>query len=569
VLLVTIVAVLSGFALVATVLLTLNPARDASARVPDRIIPSDNALEETASAVAASQALFLEAIASPDQGARVTLTTEAQQESNAAQASWERFTRVHRGDAPGGLRRLMRDYNQASLDARTGGAAVFSLDPATEPAAFAAALDTQKASVARQLDDLDAIRRRYSTADLREAATTTLHAVDDTVRNVLIGFGLVMVVGLSIAFSMYRSARRDERRFRHERNEHQREARRADLEMQFQRALEMEPDEESTYAVVQEALRTVAPGVPAELLLADSSRAHFQQVTATEGDGPCCPVGSPRDCPATATGQLRLFVDSRRLDACPHLRGRSDDALWGICVPVSIAGRPTGVIHVAAPIGTTLPDEAIEELELVGRKTGDRIGAQRVLARSETQAQVDGLSGLWNRRTLDEHARELIQSDEQFCVAFADLDHFKNLNDTHGHETGDRALRLFSRVLRDSVRPNDLPARYGGEEFLVILPDCSLPDARVVAERIQQRLSESLRSGAVPPFTVSVGLAQRGPDEPFLDVVRRADDAMLRAKSEGRDRIVTSTGLSIIADADAHPAGTDRAEGGDGAPRTT
>jgi len=168
------------------------------------------------------------------------------------------------------------------------------------------------------------------------------------------------------------------------------------------------------------------------------------------------------------------------------------------------------------------------------------LGYLRVLSRTEMQAQVDPLTGLANRRTLENRARELMERADPFVVAFADLDHFKDLNDTFGHEVGDRALRLFGRVLRDAVRPGDTPARYGGEEFVVLLPDIVLADARTVAERIRERLRRAADGASVPPFTVSIGLAPWQPPEDFADTVARADAAMMRGKQLGRDRVVTT-----------------------------
>ena len=131
----------------------------------------------------------------------------------------------------------------------------------------------------------------------------------------------------------------------------------------------------------------------------------------------------------------------------------------------------------------------------------------RAFARSETQAHTDPLTGLLNRRSLEARTRDLTDEGLPFVVAYGDLDQFKLLNDVHGHDTGDRALRLFARVLRDSVRPNDIPARYGGEEFVAVLPDCSIDNAVIVIERIRTRLRTALTDGTVPPFTVSFGLA--------------------------------------------------------------
>jgi len=144
---------------------------------------------------------------------------------------------------------------------------------------------------------------------------------------------------------------------------------------------------------------------------------------------------------------------------------------------------------------------------------------------------------------MESRTRDLFEDDMEFVVAYLDLDHFKELNDLHGHDTGDRALRLFARVLRDSIRPADIPARYGGEEFVIVLPECSIGDARVVAERLRTRLATALGVETIPDFTVSVGLAHADTAETLADVIDRADAALLRAKQLGRDRVVIAGGV--------------------------
>ena len=115
-------------------------------------------------------------------------------------------------------------------------------------------------------------------------------------------------------------------------------------------------------------------------------------------------------------------------------------------------------------------------------------------------------------------------------------------------------------VLRDkSVRPHDIPARYGGEEFVVVLPDCTIVDARVVAERIRARLADTLEGANVPPFTVSVGLAAVEPHEAVSEVIERADGALLKAKQLGRDRVLAAGQIldpEAIIDADRMPGPT-------------
>jgi diguanylate cyclase (GGDEF)-like protein len=171
---------------------------------------------------------------------------------------------------------------------------------------------------------------------------------------------------------------------------------------------------------------------------------------------------------------------------------------------------------------------------------------------SQTQANSDSLTGLMTRRSLEHAVRDLQSTGMSYSVAYGDLDHFKILNDTFGHAAGDRALRTFSQVLRDSLRPNDIPGRYGGEEFVIVLPECSLDEARQVLGRVRERLAERIVVADLPPFTISFGLASSDQATDFDLVVALADAALLSAKAGGRDRVVTSTGASQPA---PNPAG--------------
>jgi diguanylate cyclase (GGDEF)-like protein len=169
----------------------------------------------------------------------------------------------------------------------------------------------------------------------------------------------------------------------------------------------------------------------------------------------------------------------------------------------------------------------------------------RAFTKSEVQAHTDPLTGLMNRRSLEIEVRSLTTDHRAYVVAYGDLDHFKQLNDVYGHDAGDRALRLFARVVRDSLRPNDIPARYGGEEFVIVIPECTVADAVVVIDRLREKLAAAQQGATVPPFTVSFGVASAQLGSPFDDTVDLADGALLEAKAKGRDRVV-------IAGADTH-----------------
>jgi diguanylate cyclase (GGDEF)-like protein len=274
-----------------------------------------------------------------------------------------------------------------------------------------------------------------------------------------------------------------------------------------------------------------------EMLIADSSRAHFRRVLTNDRFFEGCNVTSPLACPAATVGRPLLFESSRALDACPFLKNRPSGDMSAVCIPVSIAGRTVGVTH-AVGRDNVLPGEAeIASVNFTARRGSERIAMIRAFATSEVQAQTDPLTGLLNRRSLENAVRDLRAAGTAYSLAYGDLDHFKILNDTHGHEAGDQALRLFARVLSESLRPNDLAARYGGEEFVVVLPDCSTTQATSVLERVRENLAIALSAGHVPSFTVTFGVASSAYASEFDEIVAIADEALLDAKSAGRNRV--------------------------------
>ncbi len=122
----------------------------------------------------------------------------------------------------------------------------------------------------------------------------------------------------------------------------------------------------------------------------------------------------------------------------------------------------------------------------------------------------------------------------------ADLDNFKLLNDTHGHEAGDRALRLFASTLKTSLRPGDSAARYGGEEFLLVFPDCGADAALAAVERLREELALSVNKGGTPVFTASFGVADLRHGATLDEMLKHADDALLQAKREGKNRVLVA-----------------------------
>jgi diguanylate cyclase (GGDEF)-like protein len=325
------------------------------------------------------------------------------------------------------------------------------------------------------------------------------------------------------------------------------EVSRREFETRLANALEMAEAEPEAMAAAGRALRSVAPGQRIEILLADNSHAHLERalVTGDDPDGPGCGVESPDRCVASRRGQTQVFADSDNLDACPKLQDRAYGRCSAVCVPVSIMGRTVGVVHLAVPVAEKVAEPPVEQLEVLANQVGARLGMLRVMTETRVQATTDSLTGLPNRRSFESRVRLLRQAGTQFSLVMADLDNFKVLNDTHGHELGDRALRVFSNLLRASLRPVDISCRYGGEEFTVVLPGCSPAEAVQVCERLRETLALATQVGSAPEFTASFGIAPSSDELTLEEITANADLALYEAKRSGRNRAVVFDGTRM------------------------
>jgi diguanylate cyclase len=163
------------------------------------------------------------------------------------------------------------------------------------------------------------------------------------------------------------------------------------------------------------------------------------------------------------------------------------------------------------------------------------------------EALTDALTGIPNRKYFDSRLRDAVrdamESGESLSLLIADIDHFKQFNDTYGHQLGDQVLRLVARTLTDSVKGRDTPARYGGEEFAIILPQTRLLDAVGLAEQIRKTITRRriVRRNTGDDYgtiTLSIGVSCYRPGEQLLQMIRRADDALYQAKRSGRNRVI-------------------------------
>ncbi len=320
------------------------------------------------------------------------------------------------------------------------------------------------------------------------------------------------------------------------------EADRDAFEAQLTQALEMAENETDVHNIAGRAMAEVADKTPMELLLSDSNRTSLRRVAEHPLAGaPGCGVEGLSSCAAIRRGAPLVFDDSDALNACPRLRQRPCGPLSAICIPVTFMGRAAGVLHATGAARTSSPPQLLTQLTALGLQTGARLGALRAFERTRLHAYTDGLTGLSNRRALEQVIQDRGTGGLPYAFALVDLDHFKGLNDTHGHEAGDKALQIFAEVLRKSVRQADLAARWGGEEFAILFPGASAEQALDVVERVRADLAEQLLASGGTPFTASFGIADSTMDSSFEEILRIADEALYSSKDSGRDRATVAT----------------------------
>ena len=314
------------------------------------------------------------------------------------------------------------------------------------------------------------------------------------------------------------------------------EAGRSSFSNQLVEALEMADSEAEADRVIARAMGAISDVHPMELLLADSSRAHLERACVHPKNGsPNCGVESPYSCIAVRRGHPQIFPDAEALNACPKLLGRMGGSISAACVPVNFMGRALGVLHVTGAKGKPPNPEQIAQLTALGVHAGTRIGTLRAFERSQLQASTDSLTGLTNRRAAEEVLSNLMAVDSAFAVVMADLDFFKRLNDTQGHEAGDRALKLFADTARAVVRDRDHVVRWGGEEFALLLPGANAERAAEVVGRLRVALAQAHLLSGSPVFTASFGISDSTMTRERETLIRLADEALYRSKQAGRD----------------------------------
>ncbi|WP_433766385.1 diguanylate cyclase [Pseudomonas putida] len=214
---------------------------------------------------------------------------------------------------------------------------------------------------------------------------------------------------------------------------------------------------------------------------------------------------------------------------------------WLMVQPSSLQFGMGVAVLVFASFVCSATRKLSDALETAFRLTREMELAHSISTRA---AQTDELTGLRNRRAFFEQAQRLYNHCQNYqlplCAVMLDMDHFKHINDTYGHQVGDQVLRQMGVVISRSFRDADVYGRLGGEEFAVLLPDTSLEDAQNIAEELVHSIA-GLMTGPVHCITASVGVASMATsDKDLHSLMSNADKALYRAKARGRNQVVVS-----------------------------
>ena len=304
--------------------------------------------------------------------------------------------------------------------------------------------------------------------------------------------------------------------------------------------------------VVRRFAPEILPGVPGVLYLMSSSRNLLRTAASWNAPVGGQPEFYPESCWALRRGQSHAVGRGPEVDCKHRVPEAADDGYR--CFPMMAQGDTLGMIYVENPRGSQAHIDA-RQVEILVENIALALGNYRLREALRVQSIRDPLTSLFNRRYLDETLElEFARSRREgrpLAIIMMDVDHFKNFNDTFGHDAGDAVLKSVAHVLGGAVREGDIACRYGGEEFTFVLPGASLEDATRRAEALREATKSVnlVHAGtALGRITCSLGVAifpAHGATP--LDVIRAADEALLRAKTLGRDRVEAAVVPQIAA----------------------
>jgi diguanylate cyclase (GGDEF)-like protein/PAS domain S-box-containing protein len=314
-------------------------------------------------------------------------------------------------------------------------------------------------------------------------------------------------------------------------------------------------DAEEAFKITASVLQGMLRSTAGALYITSPSRDVVEMVASWGDIQGTEKVFRPDDCWGLRRGRVHRVKNSESPLRCAHAGASLADSF--ICVPLAAQGETLGVLcveNLPEPAGSpTIPRPNQEDvLERQATAIAERISLAlanlRLREVLRSQSIRDPLTGLFNRRFMEEslerELRRALRGKQQVALVMLDIDHFKQFNDTFGHQAGDALLRALGNLLKESTRGQDVACRYGGEEFVFVLSGASLDSAWKRAELLREEIKHlSVRHGGqlLGAVTLSVGIAAFPDNGDSADqLLKAADDALYRAKESGRDRIVSA-----------------------------
>lgn len=302
--------------------------------------------------------------------------------------------------------------------------------------------------------------------------------------------------------------------------------------------------------VIEHFVPLIATGLAGRLYLLDSSRGAMVERCSWQSPAHSRAEFSPMSCWALQRGDLHRPGGAVVDMPCDHIDADGAGTIDSICLPLTAQRITVGLLYLEPRSNLTnqVADTPESYLKLLAENIGLAVGNLRLRDALRDMAMVDPLTGLANRRqleiALDAQYAEASQLDRPISCLMLDVDHFKRVNDSFGHEAGDSVLHEMGEILKHSTRESGLAFRYGGEEFLLLLPGVGAEQAVLRAEDIRMRIQAldiQHLGRTLGPITASVGIASCPLHCALEQLVRTADAALLRAKAAGRDRVVVAS----------------------------
>jgi diguanylate cyclase (GGDEF)-like protein len=310
---------------------------------------------------------------------------------------------------------------------------------------------------------------------------------------------------------------------------------------EFADTLQLANGEDEAHQLLQRHLERTLRATAAVVLNRNNSADRLEAVTPLPPGSPLAGTlrgAEPRSCLAVRSGQMHTENGGRppllSCPVCAPVPGASS------CVPLMVGGEVIGSVLLSRPAPYSQAEE--QRIRESVSQAAPVLANLRNLAVAEIRAATDGLTGLPNKRAVRDALKrtfaQATMSKSPLGLLLLDLDHFKQVNDQHGHAAGDQVLASVGAALRSVLRNRDFAGRNGGEEFAVLLPDTDIAAALEIAERVRAAIAEITLPGTDVPVTVSVGVAGFPDHASTLGRLERlADAALYVAKRQGRNRV--------------------------------